>query len=182
ARDALGVPADDRLLLIFGGSLGARTINTAAPAAFASAPYRVLHIAGRRDAGELASPGPHYDLRDYLVPFGLALAAADLAVARAGGSIFELAQHGIPAVLVPYPHATADHQAANARWMKEGGAAVVVRDAEVTPERLRAEADAILLDPPRLEAMSAAACRLARPDAAADIAQEVLAAARGAPA
>jgi UDP-N-acetylglucosamine--N-acetylmuramyl-(pentapeptide) pyrophosphoryl-undecaprenol N-acetylglucosamine transferase len=177
ARDALGVGREERLVLVFGGSLGARTINEAAPVAFAEAPYRVLHIAGRRDAGTLSAPGAHYDLRDYLVPFGLALAAADMAVARAGGSIFELAQHGLPAVLVPYPHATADHQAANARWMREGGAAVVVADAELTPERLRAEVDAILLDPPRLAAMAEAACRLARPDAAADIAGEVLAAA-----
>jgi UDP-N-acetylglucosamine--N-acetylmuramyl-(pentapeptide) pyrophosphoryl-undecaprenol N-acetylglucosamine transferase len=179
ARESLGVGEEDRLVLVFGGSLGARTINHAAPAAFADAPYRVLHIAGRRDAGELTSPGPHYDLREYLVPFGLALAAADLAVARAGGSIFELAQHGIPAVLVPYPHATGDHQAANARWMRDGGAAAVVPDAELTPERVRAETDAILLDPARLAAMSEAACRLARPDAAAEVAREVLAAVRG---
>jgi UDP-N-acetylglucosamine--N-acetylmuramyl-(pentapeptide) pyrophosphoryl-undecaprenol N-acetylglucosamine transferase len=178
ARERLGIGRDDRVVLVFGGSLGARTINQAAPAAFAGAPYRVLHIAGRRDAGGLTAPGPHYDLRDYLVPFGLALAAADLAVARAGGSIFELAQHGLPAVLVPYPHATADHQAANARWMEEGGAAVVVPDAELSPERLRAEVDAILHDPPRLAALAKAACRLARPDAAAEIAKEVLAAAR----
>jgi UDP-N-acetylglucosamine--N-acetylmuramyl-(pentapeptide) pyrophosphoryl-undecaprenol N-acetylglucosamine transferase len=179
ARATLRIDAEDKVLLVFGGSLGARTINQAAPAAFADARYRVLHIAGRRDVGELTAPGPHYDLRDYLVPFGLALAASDLAVARAGGSIFELAQHGIPAVLVPYPYATADHQSANARWMRDGGAAVVVRDEEVTPERLRAEVDAILLDPPRLAAMSEAACRLARPDAAAEIAGEVMAAARG---
>ena len=107
-------------MLVFGGSLGARSINHAAVAAFADAPYRVLHVAGRRDYADLRAPGPHYDLREYLVPFGQALAAADLAVARAGGSIFELAQYGLPAVLVPYPHATADHQTANARWMERG--------------------------------------------------------------
>ena len=141
---------DERCVLVFGGSLGARSINEAAVAAFADAPYRVLHVAGRRDFADLRAPGPHYDLRDYLDPFGPALAAADLAVARAGGSIFELAQYGLPAVLVPYPHATADHQTANARWMQDGGAAVVIADAELTAERLRAEVDAILLDPVRL--------------------------------
>ena len=119
ARAALGIGADELCVLVFGGSLGARSINQAAVAAFADAPYRVLHIAGRRDFGELRAPGPHYDLRDYVIPFGTALAAADLAVARAGGSIFELAQYGLPALLVPYPHATADHQTANARWMQE---------------------------------------------------------------
>ena len=174
ARAALGLGDDDRVLLVFGGSLGARSINEAAVAAFADAPYRVLHLAGRRDFAALAAPGPHYDLRETLTPFGHALAAADLAVARAGGSIFELAQHGLPAVLVPYPHATADHQTGNARWMADGGAAVVLADAELTPDRLRAAVDAILLDPDRLAAMSAASARLARPDAAADVARAVL--------
>jgi len=178
ARAALGLEAEDRCLLVFGGSLGARSVNHAAVAAFADAPYRVLHVAGRRDFPDLQAPGPHYDLRDYLSPFGQALAAADLAVARAGGSIFELAQYGVPAVLVPYPHATADHQTANARWMEQGGAAVVLADATLTPEALRAAVDAILLDPARLEAMAAAAMRLARPDAAACVAGEVLRAAR----
>jgi UDP-N-acetylglucosamine--N-acetylmuramyl-(pentapeptide) pyrophosphoryl-undecaprenol N-acetylglucosamine transferase len=178
ARAALGIDPGERCVLVFGGSLGARSINEAAPAAFAQAPYRVLHIAGRRDFAGLTAPGPHYDLRDYVSPFGQALAAADMAVARAGGSIFELAQYGLPAVLIPYPHATADHQTANARWMTGGGAAVVIDDRELTAQRLRAEVDAILLDQPRLAAMSAAASALARPDAARDIAAEILAATR----
>ena len=101
ARAALGIGAEERCVLVFGGSLGARSVNHAAVAAFADAPYRVLHVAGRRDFPDLTAPGPHYDLRDYLTPFGRALAAADLAVARAGGSIFELAQYGVPAVLCP---------------------------------------------------------------------------------
>jgi UDP-N-acetylglucosamine--N-acetylmuramyl-(pentapeptide) pyrophosphoryl-undecaprenol N-acetylglucosamine transferase len=179
ARAALGIRPEERCVLVFGGSLGARSLNHAAVAAFAGAPYRVLHVAGRRDYPELRAPGPHYDLRDYLVPFGRALAAADLAVARAGGSIFELAQYGLPAVLVPYPHATADHQTANARWMEQGGAAVTIADAELTPERLRAAVDAIALDPDRLRAMAGASAQLARPDAARDVAREVLAAAGG---
>ncbi len=177
ARAALGIGPDERCVLVFGGSLGARSINEAAVAAFADAAYRVLHLAGRRDFGDLSSPGSHYDLRDYLDPFGPALAAADLAVARAGGSVFELAQFGLPAVLVPYPHATADHQTANARWMQDGGAAIAIPDAELTAERLRAEVDAILLDPARLAAMASASARLARPEAARDVARAVLAAA-----
>jgi UDP-N-acetylglucosamine--N-acetylmuramyl-(pentapeptide) pyrophosphoryl-undecaprenol N-acetylglucosamine transferase len=179
ARAALGIGGGERCVLVFGGSLGARSVNEAAVAAFADAPYRVLHIAGRRDFPDLRSPGPHYDLRDYLGAFGQALAAADLAVARAGGSIFELAQYGLPAVLVPYPHATADHQSANARWMEQDGAAVVIADDDLTPERLRAAVDAIVLDDGRLRAMAAASARLARPDAARDVAQVVLAAAGG---
>ena len=97
-----------------------------------------------------------------------------MAVARAGGSVFELAQYGLPAVLVPYPHATGDHQTANARWMADGGAASVIPDAELTPERLRAEVDAILLDAAGSRAMAAASARLARPDAARDVARAVL--------
>ena len=73
--------------------------------AFKDAPYRVVHVAGTRDFPDLPSPGPHYVLLDYLTPFGIALAAADAAVARSGGSVFELAQYGLPAVLIPYPHA-----------------------------------------------------------------------------
>jgi UDP-N-acetylglucosamine--N-acetylmuramyl-(pentapeptide) pyrophosphoryl-undecaprenol N-acetylglucosamine transferase len=82
-------------------------------------------------------------------------------------------------VLVPYPYATADHQTANARWMVDAGAAVVVADAELTPERLAAEVGALLADRPRLEAMARASAALARPRAAADVAAEVERAARG---
>jgi UDP-N-acetylglucosamine--N-acetylmuramyl-(pentapeptide) pyrophosphoryl-undecaprenol N-acetylglucosamine transferase len=180
ARARFGLAAEDTCVLVFGGSLGARSINEAAVAGLAGAPYRVLHVAGRRDFAALrdrvADPA-RYDLREYLSDFADALAACELCVARAGGSIFEVAAHGRPAILVPYPHAAADHQTANGRWMAEGGAAVLVPDAELTPGRLRAEVDALLGDPPRLAAMAAASARLARPDAARDIAGEVLAAA-----
>ena len=81
--------------------------------------------------------------------------ASDLVVARSGGSIFELAAHGRPALLVPYPHAAADHQTANARWMVDAGAAVVVPDAELSGARLRSEVDRLLGDPARLAAMAA---------------------------
>ena len=139
-------------MLVFGGSLGARSINLAAiDGARPDAPYRVLHVAGRRDFADARGARRRATCcATTSSPFGTALAAADLAVARSGGSIFELAQYGLPAVLVPYPHASADHQTTNARWMADAGAAVVVRDAELTPERLRAEVDAIALDPERL--------------------------------
>jgi UDP-N-acetylglucosamine--N-acetylmuramyl-(pentapeptide) pyrophosphoryl-undecaprenol N-acetylglucosamine transferase len=175
ARKQLGIAPDETCVLVFGGSLGARSINQAAPEAFQDAPYRVVHVAGARDYPSLRAPGPHYVLLEYLTPFGTALAAADAAVARAGGSVFELAQYGLPAVLIPYPHAAANHQETNARWMAEHGAALVLPDAELTPHRLRAETDALLA---RREEMAAAATALARPDAARDVAGELLAAAR----
>ena len=178
ARAEFGLEPGEIAVLVFGGSLGARSINEAAVRAFAGAPYRVLHVAGRRDFATLTAPDENYVLRDYVEPFGAALAAADLAVARAGGSVFELAQYGLPALLIPYPHASGNHQAANARWMEHAGAATVLADEALTPERLRAEVDALVADDARRRAMAAAARRLARPDAARAIAREVLCAAR----
>jgi UDP-N-acetylglucosamine--N-acetylmuramyl-(pentapeptide) pyrophosphoryl-undecaprenol N-acetylglucosamine transferase len=95
-------------------------------------------------------------------------------VARAGGSVLELAAAGLPAVLVPYPHATAGHQEANARFMERAGAAVVVPDAELDGSRLSREVGALLAAPKRLAEMAAAARRVARPDAAERIADETL--------
>ncbi|MGB0889592.1 MAG: UDP-N-acetylglucosamine--N-acetylmuramyl-(pentapeptide) pyrophosphoryl-undecaprenol N-acetylglucosamine transferase, partial [Solirubrobacterales bacterium] len=102
-----------------------------------------------------------------------ALAAADLSVCRAGGSIFELAAAGLPSILVPYPHATADHQAKNAAWLVDGGAAVMVRDEELTGDNLRSLLDSLLADSDRLSAMHGAALRLAKPDAAERIADQL---------
>ncbi len=96
--------------------------------------------------------------------FGEALAAADLAVSRAGGTVWELAAAGTPSILVPYPHATADHQTLNARHFERGGGAVVVPDAEVG--RIPQLVAELLADPERLAAMREAMLRLARPDAA----------------
>ena len=92
--------------------------------------------------------------------------------------MFELAAAGRPAILVPYPHAAGRHQEANASWMAAAGAAEIIGDAELTPARVAALASAILGDGDRLERMSAAARSLARPEAAARIADEVLAAVR----
>jgi UDP-N-acetylglucosamine--N-acetylmuramyl-(pentapeptide) pyrophosphoryl-undecaprenol N-acetylglucosamine transferase len=185
SRARLGVPADGPCLLVFGGSLGARRLNEAAVEAFgATAPCTVLHAAGRRDhdalrarLDELGSPR-HYRLFPYIEPFADALAAADLAVARAGGGVFELAAAGLPSILVPYPGATASHQEKNARYMANGGAAVVMRDAELDGPRLAREVAGLLGSPERLREMSKAARALARPDAADRIAEETLALAR----
>jgi UDP-N-acetylglucosamine--N-acetylmuramyl-(pentapeptide) pyrophosphoryl-undecaprenol N-acetylglucosamine transferase len=177
ARAEFGIEPAELVVLVFGGSLGARSINHTAVTAFADTPYRILHVAGRRDFPDLTAPGPHYVLRDYVVPFGTALAAADIAVARAGGSVFELAQYGLPSVLIPYPHASGNHQDANARWMEQAGAATILPDADLTPERLRAEVDSLVHDEERRREMALAAARLARPDAARAIAHEVLEAA-----
>ena len=178
ARARFGIGESEPCVLVFGGSQGARSINRAAVEAFAGARFRVLHAAGERDLGDLHAPGPHYDLRGYISQFGEALVGSDLVVARAGGSIFEIAAHGKPAVLVPYPYATADHQTANAIFMERAGAAVVIPDSELTPARLANEVGRLLSDPGRLAVMARASAALARPNAARDIADELLSAAR----
>jgi UDP-N-acetylglucosamine--N-acetylmuramyl-(pentapeptide) pyrophosphoryl-undecaprenol N-acetylglucosamine transferase len=182
ARERLGIGVDEACVLVFGGSLGARSINEAALAAFGEAPFRVLHVAGERDYPDLRDwvRSPRYDLRPYLdlETFGRALLASDLVVARSGGSVFEIALYGRPAVLIPYPHASADHQTTNARWMSDGGAAVVLPDAELSGPRLARTVAELLGDRARLAAMARASAALARPDAARAVARELLTAAR----
>jgi UDP-N-acetylglucosamine--N-acetylmuramyl-(pentapeptide) pyrophosphoryl-undecaprenol N-acetylglucosamine transferase len=185
ARARLGVTPDAACLLVFGGSLGARRLNHAAIDAFGSgAPCAVVHAAGTRDydalrerLDELGSP-PHYLLFPYIEPFADALAAADLAAARAGGSVFELAAAGLPSILVPYPYATGNHQAANARFMEEAGAAVVIPDDQLDGPRLAREVGALLSARQRTAAMAKAARAVARPDAADRVADELLRLAR----
>jgi UDP-N-acetylglucosamine--N-acetylmuramyl-(pentapeptide) pyrophosphoryl-undecaprenol N-acetylglucosamine transferase len=183
ARARFGIAQGETCVLIFGGSLGARSINLAAIDGYAGATFRVLHVCGRRDYPELEARAlpPGYDLIEYLdlAAFADALAAADLVVARAGGSLFEVAAHGAPAILVPYPYAAADHQSANARWMVQAGAAIAIPDGELSAARLARETAALLADPQRLRAMTAASARLGRPEAAREVARELLEAARG---
>lgn len=188
ARRHFGLPEDGRCLLVFGGSLGARNINRAALDAFESGVpdgLCVMHLTGRGDFAAareildsrpaLASAAAHarYRLFDYTDDFAIALRAADLSVCRAGGSIFELAAAGLPGVLVPYPHATADHQALNARWLTDGDAAVMVRDEDLTGDLLRSLLDELLVSPGRLEQMGERAAALAMPEAAARIADQI---------
>jgi UDP-N-acetylglucosamine--N-acetylmuramyl-(pentapeptide) pyrophosphoryl-undecaprenol N-acetylglucosamine transferase len=186
ARARFGIAPDAKVLLVVGGSQGARSINLAAVETFAEREggvFVVVHIAGSRDFPEIvvrlyAAPHPEgYTVLAYEPNLGDALAAADLVVGRSGGSIFEVVAVGRPAILVPYPFATADHQSANAEWMRGGGAATVIADAELTAARLAAEVGAVLGNEARLGEMAAAAHHLAKPDAARRIADEVLGAA-----
>jgi UDP-N-acetylglucosamine--N-acetylmuramyl-(pentapeptide) pyrophosphoryl-undecaprenol N-acetylglucosamine transferase len=179
------VATDDPCLLVFGGSQGARSINLSALEAFAGEgagdrAFHVLHISGNRDyetARRTLADAPHagrYTLLAYEPGLADALAASDLVLARSGGSIFEIAAAGRPSILVPYPYAAQRHQHANAEWMAQGGAAVVVEDSELHPARLRALAGDLLADRERLAEMAKAARELARPDAAKRVAGEVL--------
>ena len=114
-----------------------------------------------------------YRLLPWTDDFAAALAASDLVLARAGGSVWEVAAAGKPAVLVPSPNVTADHQAKNARHFEAGGGAVVVPEPDLAraPDLIRS----LLDDPARLREMGEAMRRLARPDAADRIAEELIA-------
>jgi UDP-N-acetylglucosamine--N-acetylmuramyl-(pentapeptide) pyrophosphoryl-undecaprenol N-acetylglucosamine transferase len=180
-RREFDLPAGRRIVLVFGGSLGATTLNRATTAAWAADDpgFVVVHITGEREFALSSSrAAPHYRVLPYTAGLGSLLAASDLVVARAGGSVFEIAAAGKPAILVPSPNVTADHQSRNAEHIAGGGAAIVIADSELTAVRLAAEVDALLADPGRLEAMGDASRRLARPDAGERIATELLALAR----
>jgi UDP-N-acetylglucosamine--N-acetylmuramyl-(pentapeptide) pyrophosphoryl-undecaprenol N-acetylglucosamine transferase len=198
ARRRFGVAPDARCLLVMGGSQGARSINEAAIEAFAESgsggldaefrrDFHVIHLSGRRDYEDLQrrlAAAPHaenYTLLPYEANLGDVLAACDLVLARSGGSIFEVVAAGRPAILVPYPHATADHQAANAAWMSAAGAAETITDDALNAGHLAGSVSSLFEDKPRLAAMASASTSLARPEAARAIADEVLAAASGAP-
>lgn len=168
ARAALGLPEDRLVVGVFGGSLGARSINRAVAGWQGRPDVVVYHVVGRRDWAEMSRPvGPWHRPVEYEERLPLLLAAADVVVCRAGGTtVAELAVVGVPAVLVPLPGAPGDHQTANAGALVRAGAAVLVRDAELSPERLDAELSALLSDPSRLAAMAAAARSVGIPDAA----------------
>jgi UDP-N-acetylglucosamine--N-acetylmuramyl-(pentapeptide) pyrophosphoryl-undecaprenol N-acetylglucosamine transferase len=174
ARRRFELPAEGAVVLVFGGSQGARRLNEAAVEAFAVAGPAVLHLCGERDYATLeprvARPG--YRLVGSTDEIGAALAAADLVVARAGGSVWEIAAAGKPALLVPYPHATGDHQTKNARHFEREGGAVVVPEPELD---LRRQVEELLADERGLAAMGEAMRRLARPDAADVVADELIA-------
>ena len=185
ARESFGLAPDERLLLVFGGSQAVARITAALGTALERLlrDWRVLHIAG--EAGMTAAEALRATLSSDLtggyqpVPFltdrmADALVAADLVLGRAGSSTCaEVAAVGVASILVPYPHAGA-HQQANAAWLAGQGAAALVPDAELDGERLVAEATRLRDDATR-GLMAEAALRLGRPDAAARIADELLA-------
>jgi UDP-N-acetylglucosamine--N-acetylmuramyl-(pentapeptide) pyrophosphoryl-undecaprenol N-acetylglucosamine transferase len=177
ARRRFGLSDTGPVVLVFGGSQGARTLNEAALSAWSQEGPAILHLSGERDYPVLRDRARRddYVLLPFTEDFGAALSAADLVVARAGGSVWEVAAAGKPALLVPYPHATADHQEANARFFERGGGAIVVREPQLDLGR---EVGQLLADGERLAEMGARMRKLARPDAADVVAEELIALAR----
>ena len=185
ARRQLDLPADRTVVAVFSGSLGSRTINRAVAGLAERWSDRddiaIHHVVGDRDfdevsravaaGGDRTDDGILHRLVRYEDRMDLLLAAADVAVCRAGGStVAELAEVGLGGVLVPLPIATRDHQTANAAPLVAVGAAVLIPDDELDVDRLAAELGGLVDEPGRLDAMAAAAHRLAHPDAAAAVA------------
>jgi UDP-N-acetylglucosamine--N-acetylmuramyl-(pentapeptide) pyrophosphoryl-undecaprenol N-acetylglucosamine transferase len=178
AREIFELPRERPVLLVAGALAGARSLNELAIEAFAEVGPTVLHISGERDYGALKNRLRRDDYR--LIPstdrIGAAYSAADLVLARAGGAVWEVAAAGKPAILVPYPFATADHQAKNAAYFVRAGGAIMIRDLDLddVPDRVRS----LLDDPQRLERMGEAMLLAARPNAAEEIAEGLVALAR----
>jgi undecaprenyldiphospho-muramoylpentapeptide beta-N-acetylglucosaminyltransferase len=190
ARQALGIDEDVPVLLVFGGSRGARSINHAVLNSIEglAALAWVSHVTGTRDWSEVAvrRQGLPETVRDRYMAYpylhqemGAVLAAADLVVSRSGAGVLgEFPHFGVPAVLVPYPHAWR-YQRVNASWLADRGAAVIVEDAELDRELFRT-VSALLTDDARRADMSRAARALARSNAAEAVARQMLALGRGA--
>jgi UDP-N-acetylglucosamine--N-acetylmuramyl-(pentapeptide) pyrophosphoryl-undecaprenol N-acetylglucosamine transferase len=179
ARAVFGIAQEDKVLLVFGGSRGARTINRALGAILEPllSMAHVIHISGRLDAQECrnrrealpAAAQARYHLFDYVHEMELALAAADLVVARAGaGTLGEFPFFGLPAILVPYPYAWR-YQKVNADYLAERGAAIRLNDEDLR-EQLWPTVEALFKDEEQLKHMSENARALSRPDAAASLA------------
>jgi undecaprenyldiphospho-muramoylpentapeptide beta-N-acetylglucosaminyltransferase len=184
ARRSFGLPEEGIVVAAFGGSLGARTINAAildVVGRWDGPPIAIRHAVGERDWAwaQTATPEPSPAITAYQpVPYEdrmpELLAACDLVVARSGGSVAEYAVVGRAGILVPLPIAPYDHQAHNARKLVEAGAALMLRDHEMTGDRLIAELHRLLDDGPEtVRAMGEAARTVGRPDAADAVAAVV---------
>lgn len=187
ARERFGLAPDVTTLLVFGGSQGARSLNRAVVEAhirWGNTTLQILHAAGRGgyaqaaagwERARAAGSGPRVELVDFIEDMADAYAASDVVVCRAGAtSIAELTALGLPAVLVPYPHATADHQTENARALERTGGAVVVEDADLDAVTLVAAVQPLLDDAARYAEIARASRAFGRRDAATNVARLVL--------
>jgi UDP-N-acetylglucosamine--N-acetylmuramyl-(pentapeptide) pyrophosphoryl-undecaprenol N-acetylglucosamine transferase len=180
-------PGDPPTLLICGGSQGARAVNRAMLQALGTITsavpgLRIIHQTGERDfqaakteyQGATAASGLAVEVSPFIDDMPRAFAAASLIIGRSGAStVAEIAASGKPAIFIPFPHATDDHQRRNADVFAEAGAAVLIPEAELTPERLAGTVISLLQDPARLQRMGAASRSLSHPNAAGAIADIV---------
>jgi UDP-N-acetylglucosamine--N-acetylmuramyl-(pentapeptide) pyrophosphoryl-undecaprenol N-acetylglucosamine transferase len=174
AREIFELPAEGPVLGVFGALAGARTLNEFVAETWGERGPAVLHVTGRRDYDLVRRRVSRPDYR--VVPeterFGAAIAATDLVLSRSGSTVWEIAAAGRPAIFVPYPFATADHQAKNADHFVRAGGAITVRELDLAsvPDLVRS----LLGDPDRLERMGESMLAVARPDAADEIADALV--------
>jgi UDP-N-acetylglucosamine--N-acetylmuramyl-(pentapeptide) pyrophosphoryl-undecaprenol N-acetylglucosamine transferase len=175
ARELFELPPAGRVLGVFGALAGARALNEFVAETWGRSGPPILHVTGQRDFQLVRKQVARDDYRVLAETerFGAALSAVDLVLGRSGSTVWEVAAAGRPAVFVPYPFATGDHQALNARHFVHAGGAIMVPELELddVPELVRS----LLDDEPRLRRMSAAMLAAARPDAADEIADELVA-------
>ncbi|WP_294160537.1 undecaprenyldiphospho-muramoylpentapeptide beta-N-acetylglucosaminyltransferase [uncultured Selenomonas sp.] len=184
-----GFSADKPVVLVSGGSRGARSLNCAMVGVLKEAQkhpeVQFLHATGKgeydaqmqrlADAGVDLASAPHIQVKPYLYNMPQAMAMADLAIFRAGATgLAELTARGIPAILVPYPYAAENHQEHNARACETAGAARMILDRELTSERLGSVLMELFSEPGKLQAMAAASKAMGRPEAADTIADMVI--------
>ncbi len=183
----LGLNPEKQTLLIMGGSRGARSINTAAIDVLShyaeSSSVQVLHVTGCGEYERVLSQAkekgleakPNIIIRPYLYEMPLALAAADVAISRAGAiGLAELTARGIPSILIPYPYAAENHQEFNARALVEAGAAQIILNNVLDGKRLIAAVEEILQNPAQKTAMAAASRRMGHPEATDEIARLIV--------
>lgn len=185
-----GLRVDQPVVLVTGGSQGARSINQAALTLHRhcrseNKPLQILHITGQTDYNDIIltlesmgivinASGSGSRVVPYLHEMSKALAAADLVISRAGAiGLAEISLRGVPSILIPYPYAAENHQEINARSMASQGAAVVIRDSDLTGDRLFDTVDSLISAPDRLRQMSQAAAKAGQPNAAEVIASLV---------
>jgi len=177
--DGSSGPRPEFTLLVFGGSQGAHRLNEAMIEALPhlsekKGRWRIIHQTGERDLHEVQRgyerEGWAAEVKSFIEEMDRAYQAADLVLCRAGATtVFELMAMGKPAVLVPYPFAANDHQTLNAQVLVRAGAAVQIRNGNLTGRHLGETLRALAGDPERLRAMGRAAAALARPEAAREI-------------
>lgn len=183
---ALGLDPNKLTVLVSGGSRGARSINEAMVALYTEFIDRndvqILHVTGQNEYNNIVGKMDKYGIingiagnviiKPYLYNMPLALAAADIAIFRAGAiGLAELTARGIPSILIPYPYAAENHQEFNARVLEEKGAAAVVRDVELPGGKLKEVLLKLLSDPQKLKSMAMASREFGKPQAAEDIAR-----------
>lgn len=182
ARKELGISDDTVFLLAMGGSLGARTINESVAELsekLSGKNIKIVLSAGKQQyvslKEKIGTTNDKIEVREYIYNPQTYMAAADLIICRAGAiTCAEVAALGIPSVMIPYPFAAGDHQTYNARAFEKAGAAVLMKDADVSAESLYETVLPVIEDKERLKKMGQGARSLAKPQADCDIAAQVV--------